>query len=83
MQYVLDQRKVVMFPETSRLKKILSLTRPHSPMCIKIYIFNFKKTKPKIARRQKAKETKEEKRMSVENLTRHDNIVCEFALCTF
>ena len=37
----------------------------------------FKKT------RQKAKEAKEEKRISVENLTGFDDIVCEFALCTF
>ena len=33
--------------------------------------------------RQKAKETAEEKRISVENLTGYDNILCEFALCTF
>ena len=53
-------------------------------MCIRIYIFNFKeKEKKKRKTRQIAKETKEEKRISVENLTRCDNIVCEFALCTF
>ena len=54
----------------------LALTRPHYRMCIRIYIFNFKK-------KQKAKETKEEKRISVENLTGFDDIVWEFALCTF
>ena len=32
---------------------------------------------------KKAKETKEEKRTSVENLTGCHAIVCEFALCTF
>ena len=37
--------------------------------------------KPKKTR-QKAKETKEEHRISVENLTGCDDIVCEFALCT-
>ena len=41
----------------------------------------------KIKRRQKAKETKEEKqklkRISVENLMGYDDIVCEFAQCTF
>ena len=52
-------------------------------MCIRIYIFIFKKTKPKITRRKKAKETKEEKRMSVENLTGYNDIVFEFAMCTF
>ena len=36
-----------------------------------------------ITRRQKAKETKEKKRISVENLTGYNDIVCEFALCTF
>ena len=41
-------------------------------MCIRIYIFSFKQTKPKITRRQKAKETKEEKKTSVENLTGYD-----------
>ena len=39
-------------------------------MYIRIHIFNFKKTK-------------EEKRISAENLTGYDDIVCEFALCTF
>ena len=63
-------------------------------MCVEIYIFNFKikekqkKTnkqtnKQKKTTRQKAKETKEEKRISVENLTEYDDIVCEFALCSF
>ena len=37
----------------------------------------------KITRRQKAKETKEKKIISVENLTGYNDIVCEFALCTF
>ena len=32
--------------------------------------------------RQKGKETKEEKIMSIKNLTGYDDIVCEFALCT-
>ena len=34
--------KVVLFPEISRVKLFLSLTRPHSRMCIRIYIFCFK-----------------------------------------
>ena len=49
-------------------------------MCIRRYIFNFQKNKKT---RQKAKETKEENVMTVENLTGYDNIVREFALCTF
>ena len=52
-------------------------------MCIRKYIFNFKKTKPKITRGQKAIETEEEKRISVENQTGYNDIVCEFVLCTF
>ena len=36
-------KKVVLFPEIGRVKSFLSLTRPHSQMCIRIYIFNFKK----------------------------------------
>ena len=51
-------------------------------MCIKIYIFNFKKNTKK-TRRQKAKEIKDEKRISVENLTGYDDIVCAFAMCAF
>ena len=57
------KKNVVLFPEIDRVKKFLSLThRQHSRMCIRIYIFNFKE------KRRKAKETKEEKRISVENL---------------
>ena len=41
--FLLRPEKVVLFPEIGRMKKILSLTRPHSQMCIRIYIFNFKK----------------------------------------
>ena len=52
-------------------------------MCIRIHIFNIKKTKPKITRRQEANETNEEKRISVENLTGYDHVVCEFTLCNF
>ena len=32
----------VLVLEIGQVKKFLSLTRPHSPMCIRIYIFNFK-----------------------------------------
>ena len=36
-----------------------------------------------MTRRQKAKKTKEEKKISLENLTGYNDIVCEFAMCTF
>ena len=50
--------------------KKLSLTRPHCRICIRIYIFNFKKQINKQKRKQeykKSKETKEEKIISLEN----------------
>ena len=37
----------------------------------------------KKSRLQKAEETKEEKIISVVNLTGYDDIVCKFSLCTF
>ena len=53
----------------------------------RIYIFNFKKTNKQTnkqkTRRHKAKEIKEVKITSAEILTRYDDIVCKFALCTF
>ena len=49
-------------------------------MCIRIHIFNFNK---KTKKQKETKETKEEKRISVENLTRYDDIACEFDLSTF
>ena len=78
----------------SKAKKntLVSENRPgekffyHSPTfigkCVPEYIFLILKSHKK-ARRQKAKETKEEKRICVENLTGNDDIVCEFAVCTF
>ena len=48
-------------------------------MCTRINISVFLKKKT----RQKAKETKEEKRICLENLTGYDDIVCEVALCIF
>ena len=58
-----------------RLGENFSITR----QCVSEYIFSIKKKK----RIQKAKETKDEKRISVENLTGFDDIVYEFALCSF
>ena len=75
-----DQKKIVLFPEIDRAKFFLSLTRPHSWTCIRIYIFNFIKAK---TRRQKSKETKDKKRVSVENLMGYNDIVYEIVLCTF
>ena len=68
----LGRKKVVMFPEIGRVKFFWSLTRPHSRMCIRIYIFHFKtqqinKQTNKKARIKKAKETKEEQWISPKN----------------
>ena len=55
----------------------------HIVECISEYIFLIKKNKIKIkTRKQKAKDTKEEKITFVENLTGYDDIVHEFALRT-
>ena len=65
--YILRPKRVVLFPEIAWIKIFLSLTRPHSRMCIRIYILNFKKqtnkqknNKKKNKNTKKAKETKEE-----------------------
>ena len=51
-------KKVVLFPEVERVK-FLSLTHPHSQMCIRIYISNLrKKTKQKIKKEQENKKQK-------------------------
>ena len=80
-------KKFVLFPEIGRAILFLSFNRPDSPMCIRIYIFNLrnlnlKKTTQK-TRRQKTKETKEEKEILLEYLTGYNDVVFEFALCTF
>ena len=58
--------KVVLSPEIGWAKKFLSLTRLHCRMCLRIYIFNFKNTNKQTKKQEykKAKETKEEKRVS-------------------
>ena len=75
-----------MFPEIGRVKIFLSLTRPLIE-CVSEYILLNKKHKTnkqkKRKTRQKAKETKEETRISVENLTGYGDMVCKFAQCTF
>ena len=58
----------------------LLLSLMHIRICINIYFLSQKKTH---THKQKVKETKEEKRIYVENLTGYNDIVCEFALCTF
>ena len=57
-----------------------SLTRLHSRICIRIYVFNFKNNRNKNSgNNTKVKETKEEKRISVESLTGYDDTMMSFA----
>ena len=74
-------KKIVLFPEIGRVRIFLSLTRPHSRMCIRINIFSLKK-RDQEDKKQK-KKTKEEKRISAENLTGNDDIVLTCLLLTY
>ena len=56
--FFLGQKKVALFLEIGWVKFILSFTRLHSWMCIRICTFRFKKH----IHKQKAKESREEKR---------------------
>ena len=51
-------KKVFLFLEIGRMKKILSFTRSHSRMCIRIYIFNFKKQINEQKQKQEYKKSK-------------------------
>ena len=54
-----EPKKVILFPEITRVKMFLSFIHPHSRVCIRIYIFNFqKKKKGKQKKLPKNKETK-------------------------
>ena len=70
------KEKIVLHPEIGRVKTFLSLTHLHSRMCIRIYTFNFKnqRNKPKKQGYKKAKESKEEKRISPENWLKKNNL---------
>ena len=59
-------KKVVLFLDIDWVKLILSLTRPRSQMYITIFLISEKKQAKK-QENKKAKETKEEKRISPEN----------------
>ena len=76
--YILRPKRVVLFPEIAWIKSFLSLTCPHSRMCIRIYILNFKKqtnkqnnnNNKKNKNTKKAKETKEENNISGKSIKR-------------
>ena len=75
-------KKVVLFLEIGRVK-ISYLSPGRIVECVSglMFLCNFD-LKRKTRKQTKAKETKEEKRMSVENLTGYDDIDCKFALGT-
>ena len=59
---LLRSEKVVLFPEIGRVKNVLSLIHPHSPMCVNIFlIWKNKKTNNsnKKTRQKKAREREE------------------------
>ena len=74
-------KKVVLFPGIGQVKFFFY----HLPACILVclseyFLFDEKDIHK---HKQKAKETKEKKRISIENLTGYYDTVCESALCTF
>ena len=76
-------KKIVLFPEICRVNKIFFTHPPAlSNVYQNIYFFQKKKERKK-KKTKKVQATKEEKRITVENLTGYDDIVCKFALCTF
>ena len=59
-------KKIALFPEIGREKFFLSLTHPHSRVCIRIYIFNFKKKKKKTNKQKnKTKQNKNTKKSKI------------------
>ena len=75
---------LVLFPEIGQVEIFLSVTRRHSRMCIRIYIFDFKKqtNKQKTKNTKNVQETKEEKRISPETSISENKSFCLF-VCYF
>ena len=64
------------------IEYIFLISKTRIVKCVLEYIFLISKTQ-KTTRRQRVKETKEEKIISAVNLTGYDDIFCKFVLCTF
>ena len=58
-----------MFPETDRVENFLSVTRLHSRMSIRIYIFDFKKRTSKKRQNQARIQKKQKKLKKKENIS--------------
>ena len=75
MKVLIRPKKVVLFPETGRLKNFLSLNHSHSCACIRIYICCFKQ-KNTHREKQKAKETKESKKNKRNQIRKRERKCC-------
>ena len=62
-----EPKKVILFPEITRVKMFLSFIHPHSRVCIRIYIFNLKKKTTTTIRKQKKQEDKSKQRKVKQN----------------
>ena len=56
-------KKGVLFPETDPMKIFLSLTRPHSRMCIRKHVSNLKQKTKKAKKTPKKPEDKKQKKL--------------------
>ena len=79
-----QKKKVVLFPEIGRVKIFLSLTSPHSRMCIKIYskyilIFQKKPTKQNKTKEDKKQKNPKKKRECLWKIKR--NIMVRLRIC--
>ena len=54
-------KKGVLFPEIGPVKIFLSLTRPHSRMCIRIHVSNLKQKTKKAKKKNKTEDKKQKK----------------------
>ena len=64
---ILTKRKSSCFRKSTGWKFFISLTCPHSLMCIKIYIFNFRKQTNKQKKKKKARIKKKQKKLKKKN----------------
>ena len=54
----IGRQKSSLFPEVGRVNLFYDLTRPQCRMCIRIYIFNFKKQRANRPKKKKKKQKK-------------------------
>ena len=59
--WMIRPKKGVLFPEIGPVKIFLSLTRPHSRMCIRIHVSNLKQKTKKAKKKNKTEDKKQKK----------------------